>query len=122
MAAGSFLSTVYQANQSARRYKVKVKADTESLTIGAVVNAPVGGIPTEQVSAQVGGSRRGIGMHARHVTLEFTAALPTGFVTGSTVTVPILKPDVFDALNGGEAGSYLGVPVKVIGLTPEKFR
>jgi hypothetical protein len=114
MANGAFLTTVYQANQSARHYKIKVKADTESLLIGVTANAPVGGIPTEQVSAQVGGSRRGIGMHARHVTLKFTAALPTGFVPGSRVSVPILTAAL--------AGSYLGVPVVVEGLTPEKFR
>lgn len=121
MSAGEFVRTRYQSDQTDRIYSIRLQPETLALSFGSTTNAPPSGAVTEGVSARARGSRRQFGITARAVAVEFTGALPEGYAD-EPLTVPVLTPALFETLQPGTVGTYLGQPVVVIGLRPEGRR
>lgn len=122
MSAGEFTSSKYESNGGGI-YKIRVQPETLTASIGAVSNGPPAGEVDQEVSARARGNKRQIGTIARTVTFEFTGAAPTDY-SGDNVTVPVLSPGTFNAWTtpADQTGTYLAVPVKVIGFSPERRR
>jgi len=124
MSAGAFSLSRYESN-AGRVYNVKVQPETLAASIGdagvAVTNAAPTDPVSEEPSAIVGGSKRTIGVHTRTVRLRFTGAVPDGYLVGSTVTIPALRPAFFEAATKGTEGTYLGVGVQVVGRSGENI-
>lgn len=121
MSSGAFTRSKYQSDQTTRIYNIRVQPETIAATLGGNANAAPSGDVTEPTSARARGSRRSLGIVARRVTLEFTADPPDGY-EDDLLTIPVLTPTVFNALNIGATGTYLGAAVRVVGLTPESRR
>lgn len=118
MSAGEFQTSIYETN-AGNFASIRVQPETLSLTIDATTNAAGAGPVNQQASAIANGSRRGIGVNARRVRLEWTGAPPAGYDAGGTLTVPILTPSLFNAITKGDEGTYLSAGVRVVGVTPE---
>lgn len=118
MSAGEFQNAIYETN-AGNFCNLRVQPETLALTLGGTANAAGTGPVNQQASAISSGSRRGIGVNARRVRLNWTGTVPDGYDADGTVTVPILTPALFDSLTRGTAGVYLGQSVEVAGTTPE---
>lgn len=118
MSAGNFVRSRYESN-SGEIYPIRIQPETLALQIGTTANAAPTGAITAEVSARANGSRRTLGMNARTVTVAFTAAPPEGYATNTTLTIPVLTPELWDSASKGTTGTYLSVAVEVVGKSPE---
>lgn len=118
MSAGPFLDAFYES-QSGRIYPCRAQPESAALVLGGVTNAIPAGPATEEVSARMNGSRRGLGMNARHVRVRFGATPPTGYLANAIVRVPVFQPSVFAQYAKNQTGTYLGASVTCVGTTPE---
>lgn len=122
MSAGAFTNSKYESN-SGSIYRIRVQPETAAATIGGTANTAPAGAIDQEVSAQVSGGKRSIGMNARTISLSFTGSLPTGYA-GPSVRIPVLQSATYDAwtATAGQTGTYLGVAVEVLGQSPETKR
>lgn len=126
MSAGSTTKSVYETNSNVF-YRCRVQPETLTLEINGQTNDAGSGTPVANTpSAKMTGGRRGIGINARLIRLEFTGTLPPGYKMGGILTLPILTPAVFNAIGLDQTGTYTlngtGYDVQVIGKTPEAIR
>lgn len=98
-----------------------VQPETEAATINGIPNDPPSGAVTLPVSAKMIGPRRAVGINSRYVTLEWSAAPPSGY-SGDNVRIPVLQESTYAAWLVGETGTYLGAGVTVVGRNPERIR
>jgi hypothetical protein len=122
MSAGSFSDSKYESN-GGNIYSVRVQPETISATIDGVSNAPPAAAISQEVSAAVSRGKRALGINARSVSLAFTGALPDGY-KGTPIRIPVLTAATFNSWTAtkGKTGTYLSVPVKVVGSSPETKR
>lgn len=121
MSAGVFTRTRYESDTDLI-HPIRLQPETLAATIATVPNAAPTGTPDSEISAQVVGSRRGLGLFARYVTVVFTATPPAGYAAGQSYKITILSQSLFDAITVGATGEYLGVAIQVISKTPERRR
>lgn len=124
MSAGVFAQARYRASYSAvaQIHPIRVQPETVGLTIEGVGNdAPTDPI-TNPISARVSGGRRGAGLFARTVTLQFVSTLPAGYTPTGRLRVPLLNPEIAAVASRGAAGVYLTLPVTVVGTQAEVVR
>lgn len=123
MSAGEFVSSIYEleASNGGGFAGCKVQPETLSLSIASTANAPGAGPVDLPMSAKASKTNREYGIGMRAVTLEFTGALPDGY-SGDNVRVPVMTPAAFAAYQNQATGTYLSVPVRVVGRTPERVR
>lgn len=115
MSSGPFNLAKYQSD-AGRTYNIRIQPETQAFSAQAgVIAAAV----SEEPSAIAKGSRRGFGVNARSVRVRFTAAPPTGYDIGGTLTVPILTQAAWALITKGAAVTYLGTAAIVTGKTPE---
>lgn len=119
MSAGIFEKAKYQADNGLDIYPVRVQEETMQLVIDGIANDEPAAAKTMPVRARIAGKRRQIGMNCRKIRIEFTGAPPAGYALNQVLTVPILTPDMFNGIEVDDTGTYLGVPIIVIGKTPE---
>ena len=117
--SGPFSTTGKYETDNADVVNIRVQPETEGLNIGAANAAPAGSVDPAFPSAIVGGSRKKIGIHARHVTIKLTAAIANGPANGSILRVPILKKSVFDGMAKKDTGTYQGAACIVVSKTSE---
>jgi hypothetical protein len=124
MSAGAFVISKYEASSDSGSgiYPIRVQPETLALSIATVDNDPPAGAVNQRVSARVSGGRRQIGMNAALVRIKFTGTPPTGYLASSTLTLPLLTPEIRSVAAYGATGTYLGVAIQVIGTTSEKVR
>ena len=121
MSAGAFEIGRY-INNDGVVFGCRPQPETKALVIATITNAyPVGAV-TAPVQARLSGGKRRIGMTARTVTLNFTGAVPPGHATGRSVRVPCFGPAIYNAATFGAVGTYLALPVAVVGRSPERIR
>lgn len=128
MSTGSFVRSRYQATyDSAMIHPIKVQPETLALSIelsgGAQDNEPLSGAVsiTSPISARVSGGRRALGLIARKISVRFTSTPPSGYLEGQTLTLPMLNPN-FSAVAAGTPGTYQGVSIEVVSVSPEVVR
>jgi len=118
MSAGAFNTTKYEAD-SGLIFRIRVQPETLAATIGGEANdPPAGSVGVGLPSARARGSTRAIGVTARRVTCSF-ATPPTGYKAGQLLSIPILTPELYNAIAFDDAVSYLGVTGKVVGKIAE---
>lgn len=117
MSAGAFSSTKYEANSNAI-HPIRVQPET----VAAFANAAPAGATTSSISAVVSLTRRQRGLRPRYVSVKFTGTLPEGYKEGTILRIPILTKQVFDGLNVGGTGNYLGAAVQIISKEDERSR
>lgn len=120
MSAGLFTYSKYESN-SGEIYRIRVQPETLLANIGSANSAPDGAI-TGQGTVRVGGGNRQFGIKARSVTVKFTADAPTGYAENQVYRIPILQETLWDSINLGATGTYLGNAIEVVGKSPERVR
>lgn len=121
MSAGAFTRTFY-TDDDGEVHPLRVQPETLQAEFNSVVNAAPAGPTTSDISAQVTGSRRGLGLFARYVTVKFTATPPAGYLANSVYKIVVPSKTVYDAITVNSAGEYLDVATQVISKTDEVQR
>lgn len=124
MSAGAFEIAVYSATyEVGETHPILVQPETRAASIGSVTNAGVDAAPSNPISARVTGSRRGIGLFARTVTLRLPATdQPAGYLPLSRIRIPALTETFWNAAIRGATCTYLGVNCDVVGRAREEAR
>lgn len=117
MSAGAFSVTKYEAD-SDEIHPIRVQPET----VAAFANAAPAGEVTSSISAVVSLTRRQKGLRPRYVSCKFSGALPDGYQAGTIYRIPILTKAIYDGLNVGGTGTYLGNPVVIVGKESERVR
>lgn len=117
MSAGAFSNSKYESD-AGTIHPIRVQPET----ITALANAAPAAATNSDISAVVSLTRRQRGLRPRYVTVKFSDTVPDGYATGTALRIPILTPAVFDGLNVGGTGTYLGNPVVILGKEPERAR
>lgn len=123
MSTGSFVNTRYEDGAAGDIHPIRVQPETLTLDITGTTNAaPTGTINSER-RAFVSSRRRRGAVCARLIGLKVTASGENGYLVGSTLYVPILRPATFSALLGklGQSGTYNDATVEVIGSSGERI-
>lgn len=120
MSAGPFTISKY-ALDNGTIASVRVQPETLAATFGAAgANAPPAGAVNlpGRYPLNTGGRRRRP-FSARSVQLQFTATVPAGYSPNSRPVIPIMTAALYNAINDGTAGTYLGSAVAVVGKRPQ---
>ncbi len=121
MSAGAFTRSFYE-DDDGDVHPIRLQPETLLAEFNSVVNAAPSGPVDNNISAQVTGSRRGLGLFARYVTIKFTATPPTGYVANAFYKIAVPNPTVYSGITINSAGTYLGVATQVISKTDEVER
>jgi len=121
MSAGAFERSKYEANNG-DIYGIRVQPETLAATFGGTANDAPAGAVDQETSARVGGGNRQIGIKARAVSAVWTSTAPTGYKADEPIRIPVLTPDLFDAITPNSTGNYLGQGITIIGKLPERVR
>lgn len=120
MSQGKFARARYQSDVPTRIYQIRVQPETLLLTINGTANPSPEGAANQSVSAKVSGGRRTSGISARKVRIQFAGeTAPAGYAAGQIISLPVLTPTLFNAIEKGGLGTYLGQAIVVVGKTPE---
>ncbi len=124
MSAGSFSLSGYTADDG-KVYPIRHQPESAQATLAGNENAAAAAssIQSGLPSAIVGKGRRQSGLHVRGVRLRFTGALPNDtYKENGTTFIPVFSKTVYDAIPArGGTGTYLSVPVAIVGKVPEKI-
>jgi len=125
MSQGQFVRSLYVATYDpAQVHPIKVQPETLALSLalgsGAATNAPpsTATASTNPISANVSNGKRSLGLTPRKISFRFTGTPPTGYTANQILTVPMINP-ALSAASAGTTGTYLGVAVVVVGISPE---
>lgn len=122
MSSGSFVRSRYETNQGSVA-PIRIQPETLGLTLATVANtAPTEALTPGFPSAKVSGSRRQIGLSARRVRIEVTAAGTSGLSVGSIIALPWLRQATYEAIPDGATGTYNGATVLFLGRQAEARR
>ena len=121
MSSGRFVRSRYESD-GGEIYSIRLQPETIAAVFDGTANAAPTGAVTTEISAQVSRGKRSIGMNARTANVRFTSDPPTGYAEGQVYRIPILTPDLYNELTTDTIGSYLSVPIEVVGLSPERRR
>lgn len=116
MSQGEFLYGSYETDEG-NFMPIRYMAATAALSIGGTANAVAATAASDDFgSVRVGGGKRQLGVKARSVRVKFTAAPPTGYKEGSSLTLPVFQKSVHDGYSKGNTGTYRGVAIVVTGV------
>jgi len=122
MSSGAFTDSFYESNELGSVHPIRVQPETIALSLGGQTNDAPAATGAIGPSAQVSRGKRSIGINARTVTIELTAAL-SGYLAGSKITLPWLEAATFaDITPKVTTGTYLATACKVVGKSPETVR
>lgn len=123
MSSGVFILSRYRATygDGTNVHPIKIQPETTGLQFGTEINIPSVSSPTSPISAVVSQGSRALGLTPRKVAFRFTGTAPINgtYKEGSTMVLPWLIPFT-SALVKGVTGTYLGEPIELIGLIPER--
>ncbi len=125
MSAGNFDSGKYERDNGVIM-KCRPQEETKEAVLATKTNSyPTGDVTSGNLGyARLTGSRRAFGVHARYVTVRWTAGAPTGYKDGFNHNIVIFKKSTFDDIVAADpaTGTYLGTACEVVSYTPEKVR
>ena len=122
MSAGAFQISKYAANDGTSIYPVRLQPETIAADFDGTANDEPAGATTEPLFAKVSRSNGAYGVRPRKVTFRFTGTPPTGYKADQTYDIPILQAALWDSINPGTTGNYLGVATQVVSKAPESLR
>lgn len=117
MSSGVFEDGKYETSDG-DIYFCKAQPESKGLVLGGVANAYPTGAVDQATSARLTGSKRQIGVTARTVRVQLTAAL-AGYKPDSILTIPVFTEDVYNGFVKGQTGTYLATACKYVGRSPE---
>lgn len=118
MSAGAFVEAKYEADNG-DIYSIRVLPPTLTANLGATNASPTGAV-TQPLFATARKGKRAYGMGARTARVRFTGSIPTGYLGGSILTIPVLTPAVYNGLDKTTTGlTYLGAPVAFVGKSAQ---
>lgn len=121
MSSGPFLRSFY-TDDDGEVHPIRLQPETLAAQFNDVENdAPVGPA-TSNISAQVTGSRRGLGLFARYVTVKFTAAPPAGYQANAVYKITVPSATIYNNITINSAGEYLETACQIISKTDEVQR
>jgi len=121
MSAGQFTRTFYETDNG-DIVPLRVQPETLAADFAGTANAGATGPATAGFpSAQISGSRRGLGIFARYVTVSWDTA-PAGYDDRGILTIHVPVKATFDAITKDSAVSYLGGTATVVNKFPEQIR
>lgn len=114
--------TVAYAGAGANIHPIRIQPETQTLQIGVAENNPPAGAINNPRRVFVSGSRRRRGLiFSRMIRVTWAGAPPTGYLAGSTLSIPALNEAIYNAAEqDGAAGTYLGVAIRVVGRSPQR--
>jgi hypothetical protein len=121
MSSGVFETGRYASNETGLTHGIRVQPETKALLIGSVANDYSAVTTLTKPNAQVGRGKKSIGINARTVTIQLTAAL-SGYKVGSNIVLPWFVESTFSAIARDQTGTYLSTACKVVGKSPERVR
>ena len=121
MSAGAFSRSKYESDAGGI-FNIRVQPETLAATFDGDANAAPAGAVDQPVSAFARSRPSGIGMHARRVSVVFTATPPATYKAYQILQIPVLTKTLYDAILPGSVGTYQGVATQVVGKLPEKSR
>ena len=121
MSAGAFVRTRYELDNGDIS-PIRVQPETLGLTLSGSTNDAPAGAVDRVGSVNVSRGARSNGVNARMVRVTFTGAPPAGYLANSVIALPWLSQSTFDGLASGDAGTYLGAAIELVGKTPERVR
>lgn len=122
MSAGEFILSQYGCTGTGETHPINVQEETQTLEIGGTLNAPQTGGITLGLFVKVSRSKREYGICPRKVSICFTGTVPAGYKAGQTYLLPILTEALYNAINVGDTGTYLGEAIQVKSKMPEDLR
>ena len=126
MSAGNFERSIYETNLGLF-FRILIQPETLTAVFDGNANsAGAGPVPSGLPSVSVSRGRRSYGVNARLVRFTFTTTTPPGYQAGSTLTLPVLTPSVFNTLEAGDTGTYTlegtAYDITIVGVTPETIK
>lgn len=123
MSSGAFVIETYQARYGggAITHPIQVQPETVTLVIAGTPNLGASGDPVSPISARVSGGRNQIGLNAELVRLKFVDT-PEGYKPDGVITLPLLASAIRVKATRGATGTYQGVGIVVLGVSPETVR
>lgn len=124
MSAGPFSLGKYERDNG-DVHPITVQPETVSADFNGTANGFLQGAGTgvsSDISAQVAGSKRSIGLHARKVAIRFgttPGSFPDDYKPGTTLCIPVFQKSVYDGIQRGDTATYLGVIGTVTSKLPE---
>lgn len=112
MSVGRFVLSRYE-RVNGDVHPIRVQPET----ITAWNPAPAGAT-TSDIRAKVSGTSREIGLTARKVRISFGANPPGDYAPFSSISLPVLTPAAFAALEEGDVVQYQGTSATVLGKSP----
>ena len=121
MSSGQYNFTFYETDNGAT-VPLRVQPETLAASFDGTANVGATG-PADPgyPSAQVSGSRRGLGIFARYVTAAWTTA-PADYDDRGIVKITVPVKATFDAIAKNSTVSYLGGTARVVNTFPEEIR
>ena len=121
MSSGAFTLAQYSTDAD-NIVPLRVQPETLAATLGSVNASASGSLSAGFPSAQVSKSKRGLGIHARTVSIRFDEGqTPEGYAVGAVLRIPVTTKARFDALSKASAVTYLTKTGKVVGKSPERI-
>ena len=104
-------------------HPIRIQPETLGLTIGGVSNSGAVGAISSPIGARVTGSRRGIGLFARTVTIRLPlTGQPAGYLPGGRITLPVLTESLWESAVRGVECTYLTVACELVGRSAEEAK
>ena len=102
----------------------------DSLCQPELLNLRIGGVRNEtsfrgsilKGKLKLHKSKREPGVHARYVWIKFVSNPPSGYAANVNHKAVIFFKSVFDGIEIGETGTYLGSQIEVVAVVPENRR
>jgi len=117
--AGNFVNSKYKANDG-RIFRVRIQPETSLLAFGSQQNAPPVGAVTEKERLPIWKDVKEVGLKTRKIYIKWNAQAPTGYSLSNSLYVVILTPEIWDAIELDQVGTYLGQTFTVVSKIRER--
>lgn len=117
----SYINAVYLRNNFYDRYRVRIQAETKTLTLNGVSNDEIGGTSVGLPFIKIHGSRRVHRSYTRRVQIKRVIAGATLADRVVLLWVVWLTPTGFDQFSAGMTGTYQGTAVEIVKTQGERI-
>lgn len=121
MSAGSFINSRYQSDDGTI-HQIKLQPETVAMTVGGTANAAPTGAIDSVFAAEVNRGAKAYGLKPRKINVSFEGEPPTGYRPYTSLSLPILTTDLFEAISDNDVVVYNGGSGKVSSKVAENIR
>lgn len=123
MSAGRFVRAFYASRYGVggNIHPIRVQPETIALVLEGEPNGSPTGPASIPISAYTSKGVKEYGLSAIGVNVRFTDTIPDGY-SGDPIPLPLLNFDIQALASQGAVGTYLGNPIEVVSVIPERVR